>query len=96
MIRAHGVLAGILDVAVRDRRLTDNPARGIRLHRKTSARRPYLSDEQVELLAGRARHPVLVYTLAYTGLRWVRRSLSACGTWTATVVDYTSKRMPSP
>ncbi|WP_344785083.1 tyrosine-type recombinase/integrase [Microbacterium kribbense] len=70
VIRAHGVLAGILDVAVRDRRLADNPARGIRLPRKTPARRPYLADEQVELLAGHARHPALVYTLAYTGLRW--------------------------
>ena len=70
VIRAHGVLAGILDVAVRDRRLTENPARGIRLPRKTPARRTYLTHEQVARLAGHARHPGLVYVLAYTGMRW--------------------------
>lgn len=70
VIRAHGVLAGILDVAVRDRRLTENPARGIRLPRKTPARRRYLTHDQVARLAGHARHPGLVYVLAYTGLRW--------------------------
>lgn len=70
VIRAHGVLAGILDVAVRDRRLTDNPARGIRLPRKTPARRTYLTHDQVARLASHARHPGLVYVLAYTGMRW--------------------------
>lgn len=70
VIRAHGVLAGILDVAVRDRRLSENPARGIRLPRKTPALRTYLTHDQVTLLATHARHPGLVYLLAYTGMRW--------------------------
>ncbi|WP_417564479.1 tyrosine-type recombinase/integrase [Microbacterium sp.] len=70
VIRAHGVLAGILDVAVRDRRLTDNPARGIRLPRKTPTPHGYLTHAQVAQLARQARHPELVYLLAYTGLRW--------------------------
>lgn len=70
VIRAQGVLSGILDVAVRDHRLTDNPARGIRLPRKTPAPRAYLTHIQVADLARQARHPELVYVLAYTGLRW--------------------------
>ncbi|WP_261799200.1 site-specific integrase [Microbacterium wangchenii] len=69
-IRAYGVLAAILDVAVRDRRLADNPARGIKLPRKTPKRRVYLTHSQVDLLANQALHPTLVYFLAYTGLRW--------------------------
>jgi integrase len=69
--RAHGILAGILDTAVRDRRLTRNVARDVQLPPKTrDARRHYLAHEQVQLLADRARHPTLVLFLAYTGLRW--------------------------
>ena len=34
--RAHGVLAGILDTAVRDRRIASNPARGVLLPRKAA------------------------------------------------------------
>ncbi|MAU94300.1 MAG: site-specific integrase [Fulvimarina sp.] len=70
VIRAHGVLSAILDVAVRDRRLTDNPARGIRMPKKSPQRRAYLTHAQVDLLTRHARHPGLVLLLAYTGLRW--------------------------
>ena len=70
VIRAYGILASILDVAVRDRRLSENPVRGIKLPRKQPKRRVYLSHRQVELLASEARHPDLVFFLAYTGLRW--------------------------
>jgi len=71
VIRAFGVLAAILDVAVRDRRLTSNPSRGVKLPRKTKKKRAYLSAQQVELLASEAgTHSTLVYLLAYTGLRW--------------------------
>lgn len=71
VIRAYGVLAGILDVAVRDRRIATNPARGVKLPRKGKKRRAYLTAAQVELLALNAgRHSTLIYTLAYTGLRW--------------------------
>src|SRR3954447_11853560 len=72
VLRALGVLAGILDVAIDDRRLTNNPARHIRnLPRNgPGKRRVYLSHEQVATLAACSAHPALVLTLAYTGLRW--------------------------
>jgi len=70
-IRAYGVLAAILDVAVRDRRITTNPARGVKLPRKAPKKRAYLTAVQVELLAAMAgEHATLVHLLAYTGLRW--------------------------
>lgn len=68
--RAHEILAGILDVAVRDRRLSRNPARDIKLPRKVGKSRAYLTHAQVATLAGNAKHPELVVFLAYTGLRW--------------------------
>ncbi|GAA1979111.1 site-specific integrase [Microbacterium pumilum] len=70
VIRSYGILSAILDVALRDRRIADNPARGIKLPRKTPKRRVYLSHTQVDLLAGQSMYPELVYFLAYTGLRW--------------------------
>lgn len=71
VLRAHGVLAGILDDAVRDRRISTNPARGVNLPRKAPKRRAYLSAAQVELLARESGdHGLLVLFLAYTGLRW--------------------------
>jgi integrase len=70
VIRAYGILASILDIAVRDRRLGENPVRGIKLPRKQPKRRVYLTHRQVELLASEARHPDLILFLAYTGLRW--------------------------
>lgn len=69
-IRAYGILAAILDVAVRDRRIADNPARGIRLPKKQPKRRVYLTHAQVQALAEESRFPEIVYFLAYTGLRW--------------------------
>lgn len=72
MIRAYGVLASILDTAVRDRRLAANPARGVHLPRKTSRRHAYPSHAQVEMLARSAggEKSTLVRFLSYTGLRW--------------------------
>jgi integrase len=70
VLRVHGVLAGILDVAVRDRRLKQNPARDLKLPKKTRGARAYLSHDQVDALAATARFPTIIYTLAYTGLRW--------------------------
>lgn len=75
-IRAHGVLAGLLDAAVKDRLLVANPARGVDLPRKVrKARRRYLSAEEVEavaVVAGETHemYRVVVLVLAYTGLRW--------------------------
>lgn len=71
VIRAFGILASILDLAVLDRRLTVNPARGVHLPRKHGKRHAYLSHQQVELLAQCARDKgTLVRFLCYTGLRW--------------------------
>ena len=68
---AHTVLAGILDDAVADRRLTTNPARGVKLPRKMITRpRNYLTAAQVSKLADQAKHPDIVLLLATTGLRW--------------------------
>lgn len=68
--RVHGLLASILDDAVRDQRLAGNPARDIKLPRKTNSARAYLTLHQVELLADVSKYPDLVRFLAYTGLRW--------------------------
>lgn len=71
VIRVHSVLAGILDSAVKAKRLRANPARGVdNLPAKTAKRHVYLTAEDVEKLASEAKHRVLVLTLAYTGLRW--------------------------
>ncbi|MEE6387202.1 tyrosine-type recombinase/integrase [Microbacterium paraoxydans] len=68
--RCHGVLAAILDGAVRDRRITANPARDVKTPRKTAKPRAYLTHQQVERLANASRYPDLIRFLAYTGLRW--------------------------
>ncbi|MEY9852823.1 integrase [Leifsonia sp. EB41] len=71
VLRAYGVLAGILDVAVRDRRISSNPARGVNLPRKVAKPHVYLTHEQVHRLAAASgQHALLVFLLAYTGLRW--------------------------
>lgn len=75
VIRAHGILAGILDEAVRDRCLAVNPARGVALPRKTRKASRYLTApdvERVAVAAGRTDpiYELVVLTLAYTGLRW--------------------------
>jgi integrase len=68
---AHTVLAGILDDAVADRRLAANPARGVKLPRKTMAKpRNYLTAAQASSLADESKHPDIVFLLATTGLRW--------------------------
>jgi integrase len=69
--RAHGVLAQVLELAVRDRRLPTNPARGVRLPRKLARAPRYLSAAQVEALAVECEpYGHVVRFLAYTGLRW--------------------------
>ncbi|NKZ77515.1 tyrosine-type recombinase/integrase [Rhodococcus hoagii] len=72
VIRAYGVLAGILDTAVKSGRLAKNPARGVEnLPRKQPKPRVYLDHQQVEALANAAGdRRTLVLLLAYTGLRW--------------------------
>lgn len=68
--RAHGVLAGILDGAVKDRRINSNPAREVKTPRKAKKPRVYLTHVQVERVAAASMYPELVRFLAYTGLRW--------------------------
>lgn len=76
VLRAYGVLAGILADAVKAKRIAVNPARGVEnLPRKTGKRRVYLSAEDVHRLADEAGtvglvYRVLVLVLAYCGLRW--------------------------
>ncbi|WP_307842117.1 site-specific integrase [Salinibacterium sp. SWN1162] len=71
VLRAYGILAAILDVAVKDRRLALNPARSVTLPRKVKKAHVYLSHEEVWRLAGASSgHDTLVLMLAYTGLRW--------------------------
>lgn len=70
VLRAHGILAGIMDTAVKDRLISSNPARGISLPRKRRKQRAYLDHASVDLLASQSQYPTLVSFLAYTGLRW--------------------------
>ena len=69
--RAHGILSQMLDLAVRDRRLAVNPAKGARLPRKLAKPRRFLTADQVEALAVECEpYGLVVRFLAYTGLRW--------------------------
>lgn len=69
--KAHRVLSLVLDLAVRDGRLTRNPAAGVRLPRARTTRKQFLSAAEVAALADASgRDRVLVYVLAYCGLRF--------------------------
>jgi integrase len=72
VLRAHGVLSGILADAVKGKRLAANPAKGVEnLPRKTARRHVYLSADDVHRLADESgQHRALVLTLAYCGIRW--------------------------
>ena len=72
VLRAHGVLSGILADAIKAKRLSANPTKGVEnLPRKTGKRRVYLSADDVHRLADEsAQHRTLVLVLAYTGIRW--------------------------
>lgn len=70
--KVHRVFSQALDYAVKDGRLTANPAKGVSLPRLKDAEKVYLSHAQVEALAGECgpSYALLVRFLAYTGLRW--------------------------
>jgi integrase len=72
VLRAHGVLSGILAAAVKGKRLAANACTGIEgLPRKTGKRRVYLTADDVHRLADESgEHRPLVLVLAYCGLRW--------------------------
>jgi integrase len=68
---AFSVLARILDDAVRDRMLSSNPARGVKLPSRAPRRNVYLSAEQLHRLADESgRYRGLVLLLGVGGLRW--------------------------
>lgn len=70
--RAIGIVAGILDLAVRDGQIPSNPARLVDLPPiPPRTRHRYLDHRQVhELAAATGDYRPLILTLAYTGLRW--------------------------
>lgn len=68
--RSHGILAAVLQNAVRDRRIPSSPARDVKLPRKKKKSRAYLTHQQVEALAVESKYPDMVRFLALTGLRW--------------------------
>jgi integrase len=68
---AHAVLARILDDCVRDRMLTSNPARGVKLPLRPPRKNVYLTAEQLNRLADEARrYRGLVLLLGVGGVRW--------------------------
>lgn len=76
VLRALGVLAGILDDAIEDGRISKNPARGLDPKKREKPTKPkrkhvYLDHEAVGRLAEESgQHKTLVLVLAYCGLRW--------------------------
>ena len=76
VLRALGVLAGILDDAIADGRIIKNPARGLDPKKREKPTKPkrkhvYLGHDAVARLADESGdHRTLVLTLAYTGVRW--------------------------
>ncbi|OBY30497.1 site-specific integrase [Mycolicibacter kumamotonensis] len=70
--RALGILAGVMDDAVKGGHVNTNKARGCDgIPRKQSKAKVFLTVDQVKALADAAgEHRLLVLLLAYTGLRW--------------------------
>jgi integrase len=69
--QTHRVLSLMLNLAVRDRRLSYNPAEGVRLPRVSRKEPVFLSHEQVDRLAAACGdYELFIRLLAYTGLRW--------------------------
>jgi integrase len=69
--QAYHLLTGMLDDAVKDRRLPRNPAAGVTLPRLPTVERRYLNHDDVTSLAEACgSYRALVLTLAYCGLRW--------------------------
>lgn len=71
--QAHQCLAAILEQAVADGLIGQNPARRVELPRQDQPQHRYLTANQVAQLAKAmpsAQYSTLVYVLAYGGLRW--------------------------
>lgn len=68
-----GVVSAAMDAAVRDRRVPDNPCRGLPLPPVQPTKGDRLTHDQVELMIANVRGPreeLIVLILAYCGLRW--------------------------
>jgi integrase len=71
VITVYSVLAGILDDAAWDRLIAANPARGVKLPRRSRRPNVYLSADQFRCLAIESgRYGSLVLLLGTVGLRW--------------------------
>ena len=70
--QAKQVLGAVLTLAVEERLLPKNPAARVRVGRSARIEQQFLTDSEVSLLAGAIdpRYRVLVWFLAYSGLRW--------------------------
>jgi integrase len=70
--KVHRVLSMMLDYAVKARRLSNNPAKGVELPRVKGKPKRFLTHEQVDTLAKEVGNDwrLVVLFLAYTGLRW--------------------------
>ena len=69
--KVHRVLSLIMAWAVKDERITKNPAEGIRIRRPPLPDHRYLDHTEVAVLAKACEdYAPLVRLLAYTGLRW--------------------------
>lgn len=67
----YSVLSRILDDAVKDRLLASNPARGVKLPKRTKRKNTYLSTKQLHRLADESgRYRSLILLLGTVGLRW--------------------------
>lgn len=78
--QVHAVLAQILDLAVQDKALRANPARGVKLPRKVPKSKTYLTANQLGMLAQHSGdYAPLVWLLGTVGLRWGEAAaLRAC------------------
>lgn len=71
LANVYSVLARILDDAVRDRLIPANPARGVKLPKRTKRKNVYLSADQLRHLANESgRYGSLILLLGTVGLRW--------------------------
>jgi len=69
--QTHRVFSLMMALAVRDRRLSYNPAEGVRLPRVARKEPVFLTHEQVDRLAEACTgFELFIRLLAYTGLRW--------------------------
>ena len=73
VLRAHGVLASLLDDAVKAHPLAQNPARGVELPRKPRrTKHAYLTMQQlIGLAEASGKYKPLILLLGLTGQRWV-------------------------